>query len=133
MLIYCDSDLLIYWLDEAGPFQLLAESRMAVLQAAGDRMAISDLTRLECRVGVLKRRDLAALKVFEDFFARLDVQLVPLTSAVFDRAAQLRVDLKIKTPDAIHLAAAIKAGCDCFLSNDKVFRKCKDIAVEILA
>ena len=95
-------------------------------------MALSDLTRLECRVGVLKRSDVAALKVFDDFFARADVQLVPLTAAAFDRAAQLRVDLNLKTPDALHLAAAIEAGCDRFLSNDHRLRKCTDIQVEVL-
>ncbi len=133
MRIYCDSGILIYWLDQVGPFHLRAESRMVALQGVGDRVAISDLTRLECRVGVLKRRDVTALKVFDGFFARSDVELVPLTAAVFDRAAQLRVDLNLKTPDALHLAAAIEAGCDLFLSNDYRLSKCKDITVEVLA
>jgi predicted nucleic acid-binding protein len=133
MLIYCDSGILIYWLDHAGSFQMRAENRMAALEAAGDNVAISDLTRLECRVGVLKRRDVAALKVFDDFFARADVQMVPLTALVFDRAAQLRVDLNVKTPDALHLAAAIEARCGRFLCNDHRLSRCKDILVEILA
>jgi predicted nucleic acid-binding protein len=133
MLIYCDSDILIYWLDEIGPFYLLAEGRMAILLLAGDRLAVSDLTRLECRVGVLNRNDTAALKVFDDFFARSEVRLVPLTATVFDRAAQMRVDLKVKTPDALHLAAAIEAGCDGFLTNDHRLSQCKDIKVEVLA
>jgi uncharacterized protein len=133
MLIYCDSGILIYWLDQIGPFHLRAETRMAALEAAGDSVAISDLTRLECRVGVLKRGDVAALKVFDDFFARADVQLVPLTAPVFDRAAQLRVDLNVKTPDALHLAAAIEAGCGRLLCNDNRLSRCKDIPVEILA
>ena len=90
MLIYCDSVILIYWLDQVGPFHLRAENRMLAVQTAGDRVAISDLTRLECRVGVLKRKDTVALAAFERFFARPDVQLVPLTATVFDRAAQMR-------------------------------------------
>lgn len=56
MLIYCDSNILIYWLDLVGPFQLRARNRMLAFQASGDRAGISDLTRLECRVGALKRR-----------------------------------------------------------------------------
>ena len=132
MLIYCDSGILIYWLDQVGPFHLRAESRMLALHNAGDHVAVSDLTRLECRVGALKRRDAAVLKVFDDFFARSDVQLVPMTAAVFDRAAQLRADLNVKTPDALHLAAAIEAGCDCFLSNDHRLSKCTAITIEVL-
>jgi predicted nucleic acid-binding protein len=109
MLIYCDSVILIYWLDHVGPFQLRAESRMVALETAGDRVAISDLTRLECRVGPLKRRDAITLATFDGLFTRPDLQLVPLTPAVFDRAAQLRADLNFKTPDALHLAAGIEA------------------------
>jgi len=131
-LIYCDSVLLIYFLDQVGPFHLRARSRMVALQAAGDRVALSDLTRLECRVGALKRKDAGALGVFDGFFVQPDVQLVPLTAAVFDRAAQLRADLNFKTPDALHLAAAIESGCDRFLTNDTRLRRCTDIAIEVL-
>jgi predicted nucleic acid-binding protein len=132
MLIYCDSVILIYWLDQVGPFHVRARNRIAALQAAGDRAAISDLTRLECRVGALKRRDARILAVFDGFFARPDVQLLPLTAAVFDRAAQMRADLGFKTPDALHLAAAIEAGCDRFLTNDTRLSRCTDLTIEVL-
>lgn len=45
MLIYCDSVILIYWLDQVGPFHLRARHRINLLQTGGDRMAVSDLTR----------------------------------------------------------------------------------------
>jgi len=132
MLIYCDSGILIYWLDQVGPFHLRAETRMQTLLAAGDRVAVSDLTRLECRVGALKRRDPTAVAAFDGFFARPEVVLVPLSAAVFDRAAQLRADLNFKTPDALHLAAAIENGCDRFLTNDTRLSRCTDITIESL-
>ena len=132
MRVYCDSVILIYWLDQVGPFQLRAENRMQVFQAAGDRIAISDLTRLKCRVGVLKRKDAVALAAFDSLFARPEVQILPLTAAVFDRAAQIRADLGFKTPDALHVAAAIEAGCDRFLTNDARLSKCSSITIEIL-
>ena len=132
MLIYCDSVILIYWLDHSGPFQVRAENRMVALQAAGDRVAVSDLTRLECRVGPLKRKDAAALAAFDGFFARPEVQTMHLPAVVFDRAAQLRADLGFKTPDALHLAAAIEGGCDRFLTNDVRLASCADIPVEVL-
>ena len=132
MLIYCDSGVLIYWLDQVGPFHLRAETRMMALQGAGDRIAISDLTRLECRVGALKRSDAAALKVFDSFFARPEVEVVPLTNVVFDLAAELRADLGLKTPDALHVAAAIKGGCDSLLTNDNRLNRCTNISIQIL-
>jgi uncharacterized protein len=132
MLIYCDSAILIYWLDQVGPFHLRAERHVQALLTAGNRLAVSDLTRLECRVGPLKRRDTAAVTAFDGFFLRPEVVLVPLTAAAFDRAARLRADLNFKTPDALHLAAAIESRCDRFLTHDLRLSRCKDIPIDIL-
>jgi uncharacterized protein len=132
MLIYCDSVILIYWMDQVGPFHLRAHNRMLALQASGDRVAVSDLTRLECRVGALRRRDAAILATFDNFFVRADVHKLPLPTAVFDRATQLRADLGFKTPDALHLAAAIEGACDRFLTNDARLSRCTDFVVEVL-
>jgi len=74
MLIYCDSVILIYFLDSVGPFNVRTISRMATMQVNGDVPAFSDLTRLECRVKPLKTGATAALTEFDDFFARPDVR-----------------------------------------------------------
>jgi predicted nucleic acid-binding protein len=81
---------------------------------------------------VLKRKDTVALAAFDSFFARPEVLMLPLTATVFDLAAQLRADLGVKTPDVLHLAAAIRSGCDRFLTNDIHLNVCKSIHVEIL-
>ena len=39
----------------------------------------------------------------------------------------------LRTPDAIHLAAAIEGGCDIFLTNDHRLDRFTEIAVEVLA
>jgi predicted nucleic acid-binding protein len=131
-LIYCDSVILIYWLDQVGPFHLRAHIHLSALQAGGDRMAVNDPAHLECRVGPSKRRDTAMPTTCDTFFARPDAAVQPLTTRVFDRATQLRADLGFKTPDALHLAAAIENGYDRFPTNDTRLIRCTDIAVEVL-
>lgn len=59
--------------------------------------------------------------------------MVPLTREVVDRAMALRARYGFKTPDAIHLAAAIVGQCDSFLTNDRRLKKCTDIQVEVIA
>jgi hypothetical protein len=39
-MIYCDSAIFIYWVDQIGPFHLRSESLMIALQAAGDEVVI---------------------------------------------------------------------------------------------
>ena len=132
MLVYCDSVVLIYFLDQPGTFNARATNRLAALRAAGDTIAVSDLSHMECRIGPLKRRDAAVLAVFDQFFVLPDVKVVPLNTAVFDRATVIRAAFGFTTPDAIHLAAAVEARCHRFLTNDTRLSRFPAIPVEIL-
>jgi uncharacterized protein len=60
------------------------------------------------------------------------IQQVPLTTAVYDRATHLRAMHGFKLGDTLHLAAAIEAGYDIFLTNDHRLNKCTDIVIEVL-
>jgi predicted nucleic acid-binding protein len=131
MLIYFDS-VIIHLFDHTGPLQARAVARLALLQGAGDSIGATDLTRLECRVQPLRMGDATRLAVFDAFFARPDVQLLPITTAVFDRATQLRAAHNFKLGDSLHLAAAIEGRCDRFLTNDARLSRCPDIPVEVL-
>jgi predicted nucleic acid-binding protein len=132
MLISCDSVILIYYLDTTGPFQLRAANRLAALRAAGDRLAVSDLTRLECRVKPIRLGDLPVLARFDAFFLLPDVRLLPLTTAVYDRATNIRARHGFRTVDAIHLAAAVEHACDAFLTHDLRLSSFPDLPVEVL-
>ena len=79
MVIYCDSCIPIYYFDHTGPLNIRAAHRLAVFAAAGDLIAASDLVRLECRVKPISVGDAAKLAVFDAFFTRPDVRLVPMT------------------------------------------------------
>jgi predicted nucleic acid-binding protein len=132
MRFYLDTVILIYFIEQTGLLHTRAVRRLAALQASGDEVAISDLVRMECRIGPLRSGDIAGLADFDVFFANPDVRIVPLTGAVFDRAAEIRARYGFKTPDSIHLAAAIESGCDRFLTNDARLSRFTGIAVEIL-
>lgn len=132
MLIYWDSVVLIYLLDGTGAFQARARSRLEAMKVAGDEVAVSDLTRLECRVLPIRNSDGPSLQTFDAFFVRPAVHIIPITTAVFDRATDLRAKYGFKATDAIHLATAITGSCGSFLTNDDQLDRCKEIPVEIL-
>jgi predicted nucleic acid-binding protein len=132
MLIYFDSVIVIYLIDHTGTFQARAAKRLADLTAAKDQVAISDLTRLECRVKPLSLGDKVKLAGFDAFFSRPEIQKVPLPTAVYDRATALRAAHGFKLGDSLHLAAGIEAGCGLFLTNDHRLSKCTEIKVEVL-
>jgi predicted nucleic acid-binding protein len=132
MLIYCDSVILIYFFDHVGALQVRAANRLAAIHTAGDRIAVSDLVRMECRVMPVRLGDTTKLALFDSFFTQPDVLSVPLITAVFDRATHIRAQHGFKTIDAINLAAAVEHGCDRFLTNDVQLSRFPDITVEIL-
>jgi predicted nucleic acid-binding protein len=132
MMRYCDSAILIYYLDSIGPLNIRATNWLRSVHASGDQLVVSDLTRLECRVKPLRLRHAAALAAFDSFFAQADVRVAPLTSAVLDRATDVRALHNFTTTDSIHLAAAIESGCDRFLTNDFRLHSFTSIPVEIM-
>ncbi len=133
VLIYLDSVIVIYFLDANDQFHQQAAKRLAALRAAGDEIAVSDMTRLECRVQPIHLGDQQRLAIFDNFFLLSDVKHVPLTTAVYDRATDIRAQFAFKTPDAIHLAAAVEAGCGAFLTHDARLARFAGIPVEILS
>ncbi len=133
MLIYCDSVILIYYLDANDAFHTKATQRLAALRSVGDEIAFSDLSRLECRVKPMQLADAKRLAIFDGFFALPDVRKLAMTTAVFDKATELRAQFSFKTADAIHLATAIVNGCGLFLTGDAKLARCTDIPVEVLS
>jgi predicted nucleic acid-binding protein len=72
------------------------------------------------------------LKDYDDYFEGVVAEIVALSREVMDRATAIRGQYGFKTPDAIHLAAAVISGCDVFLTNDHRLNRFPDIAVEVL-
>lgn len=133
MLVYCDSVILMYFFDHVGPFNVRATNRLAAMAAARDVIAISDLSRLEYRVLPMKTGDTAKLSIFEAFCSHPDVRLVPITTAVFERATAIRARHNFKLADSLHLAAGVEARCDRFLTNDTRLATFTGIVVEVLS
>lgn len=132
MRIFLDTNIIIYFIQNPPGWGPRAAARLAALRSAGDTPVVSDLRRLECRVKPLKTGDAALLAGFDRFFISPGLEVVGLTAAVCDRATLLRATHNFKTPDALHLAAAIVHGCDCLLTNDARFSVCADIQIEVL-
>jgi uncharacterized protein len=133
MLVYLDTVICIYAVEGALSFQARAKARLVTMRTVGDQPAISDLTWLECRVKPIRLGDVVALADMEAFLTGSDVVRVPMPTAAYERACQIRAVNNFKLADALHLAAAIESGCGLFLTNDRRLSSFSDITVEVLA
>jgi predicted nucleic acid-binding protein len=134
MMVCLDANCVVYLIEKNPVWGPRVIARLAAATAAGDTMAVSDLARAECLIGPLKNGDATLLADYQRFFSSATVSMLPLTAAVCERAAELRVasPVKITLADAIHLAAAIEQGCGLFLTNDAQLSRCTAIPVELL-
>jgi uncharacterized protein len=90
----------------------------------------SELVRLEARILAIRQKKEAHLQLYDVFFAACE--FVDLNRSVFDLASVLRAESNLKTPDALHLAAAIHAGCDEFCTNDKQLVKVATQRIKVI-
>ena len=129
MRLYLDAAPVIYAVEQVLPYFPVVDAR---LSAAGVIRVGSDLTRLECRVKPLREGNTDLLRDYDDFFERAVVEIVALSRDIMDRATEIRAKYGFKTPNAIHLAAAVMSSCDVFLTNDHRLDHFPDIAIEVV-
>lgn len=65
-------------------------------------------------------------------FNGANFQLLPLTSAIAERAAEIRAKYNLRTPDALQIATALENSCDAFLCNDKDLKRVAELQILIL-
>jgi predicted nucleic acid-binding protein len=129
MRYYLDTAPIIYLVEQVPPLATAVRSKLAAKELT---LVISELTRLECRVKPLRDGNTSLLQDFDNYFAGAVAEIVPLTREVIDRATEIRARNNFKTPDALHLAAAVSSGCDAFLTNDHRLDRFTGITVEFV-
>jgi predicted nucleic acid-binding protein len=132
MRLYLDANAIIYGVEAHPQFRAGVLHWVQQAEAAAGLLITSRLSRLECRVRPLREDNQTLLSTYEGFFARDNVILLDISSDVVDRATELRVRYRFRTPDAIHLATAILIDADVFLSGDADLARCTDIRVVTL-
>lgn len=113
-MIYLDSCLVIYAIEPNGE---ATEAVLTAIAEADEPFATSPLVLMECLVVPLRNARASLVAAYEGFVG--SIETIPLTSAVCRHAAELRATTALKTPDAIHLAAASVGGCSAIWTNDR--------------
>lgn len=132
-LIALDSCVMIYHLEGDESFAPAAGQVLSRVQQGRNSAVMSTLALLEIQVGPYRKdaQDLA-----DRYYALLSAwpncRWIPLTYPIADRAARLRAQYGIATPDAIHLATAIEAGAGLFVTNDTQLPKLGELTYLIL-
>lgn len=115
-----DTVIFIYFIEEHPQFLPLVEPVFTAIDAASLEGVTSGLTLLETLVAPYRAGNVSLAERYEALLSRSrGIRMVELDRPLLRAAAQLRARLRVKTPDALQLAAALAGGCRVYLTNDR--------------
>jgi predicted nucleic acid-binding protein len=132
--VYVDTNAVIYRVERIEPYLTAAAPLWDALDAGQANVATSELTLLEVLVKPLRDGNPALAALYRNvLLGTAGLTSLPITRVILESAARLRAVHHLKTPDAIHAASALAAGCNLFVTNDVSFRKVPGLNVAVLS
>ena len=123
----------IYYVENHPTYADKVDAIFQLVEAAPLEIKSSVITLTETLMKPIQAGDQALIDVYHDLLTETDyIVLNPVTAAVAERAAHLRARYNLRTPDAVHLASALEAGCDALLTNDLGLKRVTELRILVL-
>ena len=132
-LIYIDSSSLIYSVERVEPYRSLLEPMWEQAQAGNLTIVSSPILVIETLMKPIRDGNTEIEAQYRELFASNAINLLEVSYATVEDAARVRAEARLKTPDALHAATAIRAGAARFITNDNDFRRVQALPVVILS
>lgn len=128
-----DTAPLIYFVEQHPDYFDRVLFIMRQVDAGAIAGVASTVALMEVLVQPLRTGDTALAQRYEVVLGNSShFRLEPMTTVTARRAAELRARYNLRTPDALHVATAVEAGCDAFLTNDANIKRVTEISVLVL-
>ena len=128
-----DTNILVFEVEENPKYVRLVDPIFLWLLKSGSHAVTSTITMLEVLVRPYRRLDMERVA---DYYALLstypNLEWIAPTLEIAGRAARLRAEHNLGTPDAIQAATALTAEASGLISNDITFRRLHELDVLIL-
>jgi len=128
-----DTSIFIYQLEANARYVALTDAVFSWVERAGHEAVTSTITMTELLVPAY--RDGEEQKV-DEFYGLLstypNLRWIAPDLETADLAARLRAAYKLRTPDALQAATALRAQATGFITNDSVFARIKEFETAVL-
>ena len=121
-----------YSVERVEPYRTLLEPMWQEAQDGNLTIVSSPVLVVEALVKPLRDGNTEIELQYRELFASNVVSLLDASYQVFEDAARLRAETGLKTPDALHAATALRAGCALFITNDTDFRRVQGLPIVVL-
>jgi len=128
-----DTMIFIYAFEEHPVYQAILKSFFRSLEKGEMTAVTSTLTITECLVQPYRKKDFGLSAQYLILFRNFpNLSIIPLTDDIAERAAFLRAQYNLRTPDAVQLATALGSNCHAFFTNDDRFLVVEGIRILVL-
>jgi predicted nucleic acid-binding protein len=132
--VYVDTNSVIYRVERIEPYLSASAPLWDALNAGTQPVVTSQLTLLEVLVKPLRDGNAKVATLFRSvLLGTAGLNCLPISLTILEAAAHLRALHNLKTPDALHAATALEAGCVLFVTNDMGFRRVPGLNVAVLS
>jgi predicted nucleic acid-binding protein len=121
--VYLDTNVFIYAVEAVAEYSAAVDALFDLMDSGSIVACTSELTLAEVLAKPFEvgRDDIA--QVYEAMLRPSSwLSVLPIKRTVLMEAARVQAELRLRLPDAIHVATAIAAGCLTILSNDRRLR-----------
>ncbi len=115
MKVFLDTCMLVYAVEAPNTIGLPVLKALSDVIESSD-FCVSQLVKMECLVKPAREGDVVLAGQYLSILN--GIEFLDLSPEVFSHAASLRGRHLLRTPDAIHLATAIRHECEEFWTND---------------
>lgn len=131
---YLDTNVFIYALEGEGKFVRDLTDLFTAIESAELPTVTCELTLAELLVKPFREKDAKGeQRCRESVLSRQGLTVVPIDVSILVESARLRAAVGLRLPDAIHIASALIAGCEVFLTNDRRLRAVSGLEVLLLS
>lgn len=121
--VYFDTNIIIYSIDWNWEFRDIAIKISDYIHKKELSAVTSYLSMSEILPYFIRDKDIEKISKLIFLIKRSWIyEISPMDFETFFQAGALRANLWLKTPDALHVASAMQAGCTLFLTNDAGIR-----------
>jgi predicted nucleic acid-binding protein len=131
--IALDTSILIYHMESNARYVALADAVFSWIEKAGHEAVTSTITMTELLVPSYREKDEDRVDQFYGLLSTYpNLRWIPPDLETADLAAQLRATYRLRTPDALQAAMALRVQATGFVTNDPVFARIEEFRTAVL-
>ena len=122
-LVVLDTMIISYHLANHAQYGLFAQTILEAIESGKPEGLITTVTLAEILTRPAQANDRRAMQDYELYLTHFPhLRMVPLDADLARETARTRAETGLRTPDAVHIAAARLHGADAIVTNDHLWQ-----------